>query len=71
MNVIIKHLMKGDILSIYNNMDIKEEVKQVVILEAKSAYYKGRVVGAIVEKGFKIARSQGKFLGRYIKELRK
>jgi len=52
-------------------MDIKEEVKQVVICEAKSAYYKGRVVGAVMEKTLKILSAQGKFLKRYIKELKK
>jgi hypothetical protein len=52
-------------------MDIKEEVKNVVITEAKSAYYKGRVVGAILEKGYKLSITNGKFLTRYIKELRK
>ena len=52
-------------------MDIKDEVKQVVILEAKSAYHKGRVVGAVIEKGMKIIYKQGKFLNRYVKELRK
>lgn len=52
-------------------MDIKEEVKQVVICEAKSAYYKGRVATAILEKGFKILSTKGKFLKRYVKELKK
>lgn len=52
-------------------MDVKEEVKQVVICEAKSAYYKGRVVTALLEKGFKILSTNGKFLKRYVKELKK
>jgi len=52
-------------------MDIKDEVKNVVVAEAKSAYYKGRVVGAVIEKGYKMAKTSGKFMTRYIKELRK
>lgn len=58
-------------IGIQIHMKIKDEVKQVVILEAKSAYYKGRVVGAVIESGVKILYKQGKFLNRYVKELRK
>lgn len=52
-------------------MDIKDEVKNVVILEAKSAYHKGRVVAAVAEKAYKIAKDKGKFIKRYIGELKK
>jgi hypothetical protein len=52
-------------------MDIKDEVKNVVVTEAKSAYYKGRVVGAVLEQGYKLTIKNGKFLMRYIKELKK
>jgi len=54
-----------------SHMDIKEEVKNAVIAEAKSNYHKGRVVGAVLEKSYKIGKSKIKFLNRYIKELRK
>lgn len=52
-------------------MDIKEEVKNVVKVEVKSTYYKGRVAAALLEKGYKISKKQAKFLAMYIKELKK
>jgi len=52
-------------------MDIKEEVKKAVVAEVKSNYHKGRVVGAVVEKGYKVCKNQARFIGRYIKELKK
>ncbi len=52
-------------------MDIKDEVKKAVVAEVKSNYHKGRVVGAVIEKGYKICKGQVRFLGRYIKELKK
>lgn len=52
-------------------MDIKEEVKQVVICEAKSAFHKGRVVCAVLEQAYKISKSQVKFIKRYVEEWKK
>lgn len=51
-------------------MKISDELKQVAIHEAKSAYHKARLAGAVGEKGLKAISKKGKFLLRYIKELK-
>lgn len=51
-------------------MKVKDEIKQIAVHEAKSAYHKARLVGAVSEKGLKFMANKGKFMLRYVKELR-
>lgn len=51
-------------------MDIKDELINIGKYEVKSGYHKARLIAAVGEKGLKILTLKGRFLKRYIKELK-